>query len=369
MLICFIKTFFKIGSEELDLPPNFMSQTNYSRTGRILGFILSLLVLFGVSFYSLIVFWPLPELASPLTIKVEKGASLKEIGEDLKEKKVINDSQTFVLAARIMGHETSIRAGLFSLSDLRSNYHIVQQLVNGTPVLKKITIPEGMRKEQIATAFQDALGLDRRVFISLCEDKKFIQSLGLQVSSLEGFLFPNTYHFHENETSIRIIQTMVLEYQKLFNNELKHRLSDLGLTELEMVTLASIIEGEAIYDSERPLISSVYHNRLKKGMRLQADPTIQFIIDDGPRRLLKKDLKIQSPYNTYKIYGLPPGPINSPGRESLLAALLPVDADFLFFVANGEGYHTFSKTEKEHNIAKKKFQRYRKSLKRQQAKK
>ena len=356
-------------SEELDLPPNFMSQTNYSRTGRILGFILSLLVLFGVSFYSLIVFWPLPELASPLTIKVEKGASLKEIGEDLKEKKVINDSQTFVLAARIMGHETSIRAGLFSLSDLRSNYHIVQQLVNGTPVLKKITIPEGMRKEQIATAFQDALGLDRRVFISLCEDKKFIQSLGLQVSSLEGFLFPNTYHFHENETSIRIIQTMVLEYQKLFNNELKLRLSDFGLTELEIVTLASIIEGEAIYDSERPLISSVYHNRLKKGMRLQADPTIQFIIDDGPRRLLKKDLKIQSPYNTYKIYGLPPGPINSPGKESLLAALLPVDADFLFFVANGEGYHTFSKTQKEHNIAKKKFQRYRKSLKRQQAKK
>jgi UPF0755 protein len=244
----------------------------------------------------------------------------------------------------------------------------VQQLVNGTPVLKKITIPEGMRKEQIATAFQDALGLDAGVFISLCEDKRFIQSLGLEVPTLEGFLFPNTYHFHENETSIRIIQTMVSEYQKLFKNDLKHRLSDFGLTELEMVTLASIIEGEAIYDSERPLISSVYHNRLKKGMRLQADPTIQFIIDDGPRRLLKKDLKIQSPYNTYKIYGLPPGPINSPGRESLLAALSPADADFFFFVANGEGYHTFSKTEKDHNTAKKKFQRYRKNLKRQQAK-
>ena len=340
-----------------------MSQLNNSKPGKVAGFILSLIVIFGVSFYSLIVFWPLPELSSPLTIKVERGSSLKEIGKILKEKKVIADSKTFVLAARIMGHETSIRAGLFSLTDLRSNYNIVQQLVNGAPILKKITIPEGMRKEQIASIFQSALGLDANSFIGLCENAGFIRSLGLNVPSLEGFLFPDTYHFHENETVSRVIKTMILEYQKLFKMELEHRLSDYGFTELEMVTLASIIEGEAIYDSERTLISSVYHNRLKKKMRLQADPTIQFIIDDGPRRLLKKDLKIQSPYNTYKIFGLPPGPINSPGKESLISALSPANSDFLFFVANGEGYHTFSKTEKEHNIAKKKFQRFRKKLK------
>ena len=140
-----------------------------------------------------------------------------------------------------------------------------------------------------------------------------------------------------------------------------------GLTQLEMVTLASIIEGEAIYDSERPLISAVYQNRLNIKMRLQADPTIQYIIDDGPRRLLKRDLKIKSPYNTYLNYGLPPGPINSPGLESLRAAVSPADADFFFFVANGEGYHTFSRTEAEHNVAKKKLQRHRRKVKRQQA--
>ena len=148
---------------------------------------------------------------------------------------------------------------------------------------------------------------------------------------------------------------------------MKVQAQELGMSMLEIIALASIIEGEAIYDSERSIISAVYHNRLKKGMKLQADPTIQYIIDDGPRRLLNRDLKIESPYNTYLNYGLPPGPINSPGLESLRAAVSPADADFLFFVANGEGYHTFSRTEAEHNVAKKKLQRHRRKVKRQQA--
>ena len=209
--------------------------------------------------------------------------------------------------------------------------------------------------------------MDEETFLSLCTDDRFIESFDIKALSLEGFLFPDTYQFYEDETAKRIIETMVLQYRKLFKEELDYRLELYGLTELEMVTLASIIEGEAIYDSERPLISAVYHNRLEREMRLQADPTIQFIIDDGPRRLLIRDLRIESPYNTYLNYGLPPGPINSPGRASLRAALTPADADFLFFVANGEGYHTFSRTEAEHIQAKKKFQRYRRKVQRQRS--
>ncbi len=344
-----------------------MTYSGYSRPDHVAGFALLILVLSGVAFYSLVVFWPLPEAESPVIIKVEKGASLKEIGDDLKVKNVITDSETFVMATRMMGHEKAIRAGIFALSDLRSNYHIVQQLVNGTPVLQKITIPEGMKKEQVAAIFQEKLGVEEEEFLSLCKDTNFINSLGIDGSSLEGFLFPETYQFYEEETTERIIETMVSQYQKLFKEELDHRLEVYGLTELEMVTLASIIEGEAIYDSERPLISAVYHNRLNIKMRLQADPTIQYIIEDGPRRLLKRDLKIKSPYNTYLNYGLPPGPINNPGLESLRAAVSPADADFLFFVANGEGYHTFSRTEAEHNMAKKKLQRHRRKVKREQA--
>ena len=336
---------------------------NSSKPDHVAGFILSILVLSGVAFYSLVVFWPLPEAETPVVVKVDKGASLKEIGDDLKMKDVITDSETFVMATRIMGHETTIRAGVFSLTDLRSNYHIIRQLVEGTPVLHKITIPEGLSKYQIAEVFQDKLNIDSGVFLALCENSQFIKSLNIDAYSLEGFLFPDTYHFHEGETPERVIQTMVTEYHEFFDKILKSRLQIHGLTELEMVTLASIIEGEAIYDSERPLISSVYHNRLEIGMRLQADPTIQYIIEDGPRRLLINDLKIKSPYNTYIHYGLPAGPINSPSRESLISALSPADADYLFFVANGEGYHTFSRTEAEHNVAKKKFQRSRRQIK------
>ena len=144
---------------------------------------------------------------------------------------------------------------------------------------------------------------------------------------------------------------------------MRTRMAEINLSENEVLTLASIIEGEAIFDSERPRISGVYHNRLKKRMRLQADPTIQYIIEDSPRRLLNKDLKIESPYNTYLNYGLPPGPINNPGIESIKAALYPEDVDFLFFVARGDGYHTFTRTEKEHNEAKKEFQKIRRKNK------
>jgi len=144
----------------------------------------------------------------------------------------------------------------------------------------------------------------------------------------------------------------------------ENRARELGLKELEIITLASIIEGEALYDVERPIISGVYHNRLQKRMKLQADPTIQYIIKDGPRRLLNKDLKIKSPYNTYLNKGLPPGPINNPGKESIIAALFPNENEYLYFVARGDGFHKFSKTEKEHLIAKKKFQKIRRQVRR-----
>ena len=143
------------------------------------------------------------------------------------------------------------------------------------------------------------------------------------------------------------------------------QMKKIKMTEVEVLTLASIIEGEAIYDRERPIISGVYHNRLNTGMRLQADPTIQYIIDESPRRLLNRDLKIDSPYNTYLYNGLPPGPINNPGLESIKAALYPESNDYFYFVARGDGYHTFSKTKEQHNKAKRDFQKVRRNLRKQ----
>ena len=192
------------------------------------------------------------------------------------------------------------------------------------------------------------------------KSKKLLNKWDIKSDSFEGYLFPDTYLLSEDVDAEGVIDKMVSEYNNNITPSMRKRMIELGLSEREVLTLASIIEGEAIYDSERPRISGVYHNRLKKRMRLQADPTIQYIIEDSPRRLLNKDLKIKSPYNTYLNYGLPPGPINNPGIESIKAALYPEQIDFLFFVARGDGYHTFTKTEKEHNIAKKEFQKIRK---------
>ncbi|MFL3013020.1 MAG: endolytic transglycosylase MltG, partial [Candidatus Neomarinimicrobiota bacterium] len=186
-------------------------------------------------------------------------------------------------------------------------------------------------------------------------------------NTLEGYLFPETYYFFEGVDKKSVVKRLVKEHQLFWNKQNISKADSLGFSPYEIIIIASIIEGEAIYDSERPTISAVYHNRLKRGMKLQADPTVQYIIEDGPRRLLNKDLRIKSPYNTYMYKGLPPGPINSPGAQSLHAALNPQTNDYLYFVAKGDGYHTFSRNEKEHERAKRAFQRVRKKVKRERA--
>ncbi|MGY8750396.1 MAG: endolytic transglycosylase MltG, partial [Fidelibacterota bacterium] len=221
----------------------------------------------------------------------------------------------------------------------------------------------------IAKELNNKIGVDQNEFKSACKNKLLLWKWGISEDSVEGYLFPNTYLFSEEEDVQDIIGRMINEYKERITLAFRDRMKVLGMNENEIITLASIIEGEAIYDSERAVISGVYHNRLNIGMRLQADPTIQYIITDSPRRLLNKDLKIKSPYNTYLNKGLPPGPINNPGIESIKAALYPDETDYIYFVATGDGYHTFSRTKEEHNIAKRKFQKIRRQLKRQQKKK
>ena len=209
------------------------------------------------------------------------------------------------------------------------------------------------------------IGIKQIDFLEVSIHPQILKKLGIAAKSLEGYLFPETYFFSEEASPESIIETMVFQFRKNFSPEFKNRMQGIGFNEIEVITLASIIEGEAIFDIERSKVSSVYHNRLRRGMKLQADPTIQYIIEGPPRRLLNKDLKIESPYNTYLNYGLPPGPINNPGLQSIKAALFPNGNKFYYFVAKGDGYHTFTQTEKEHRIAKEKFQEVRKKYNRQ----
>ena len=312
-----------------------------------------------------ILYWPQNNMSRSARIIINQGESLSIISNRLLKTGVITNEKFFGLATRIMGLEKSIPVGSYQLENVKINKDIVNRLVYGSPEIKRITLLEGWNIKQVCTHLSQEMDFDYSNLLEIINDKNFVESLKLDSDNLEGYLYPETYYFFDGERERSVIRRLVKEYKKFWSDKNITRADSMKLTQHQIVTLASIIEGEAIYDTERPIISAVYHNRLKKGMKLQADPTVQYIIKDGPRRLLNKDLKIKSPYNTYLYRGLPPGPINSPGFASLKAALYPDENDFLYFVAKGNGYHTFSKNEKDHERAKRAFQRVRRKVKKE----
>ena len=312
-----------------------------------------------------ILYWPQNNMTKSTKVIINNGEPLSVISKKLLKSGVITNEKLFELATKIMGLEKSIPVGSYQIKGVNINKRIINSLVHGSPEIKRITLLEGWNIKQVSSHLSKQMGFDYNNLIEIINDKNFTQSLDIDGDNLEGYLFPETYHFFDGQKEYSVIKRFVSEYKKFWSNINIAKADSMNLTQHQIVTLASIIEGEAIYDSERPIISAVYHNRLKRGMKLQADPTVQYIINDGPRRLLNKDLKIKSLYNTYLYRGLPPGPINSPGYESLKAALYPEENDYLYFVAKGDGYHTFSKNEKDHEKAKRAFQRVRKKVKKE----
>jgi len=309
---------------------------------------------------TILLYWPQNDINNKIKVNIPKGSTLVQISEILEEKEIVTNGHMFVTATRLMGYSNKIPAGIFGLKNANSNYRIVKQLIQGNPEMIRVTLLEGWTISQVTQAISDSLNISSEILSSLCYDEQFIEELGLDTKSLEGYLYPDTYLFLESENDPKeILKQIISEFSSVFNENLSKRTEQIGYTVNEVLAMASIIEGEAIFDSERPIISAVYHNRLKKRMLLQADPTVQYIIKDGPRRLRLSDLKIDSPYNTYVYRGLPPGPINNPSRASILAALYPADNDYIFFVARGDGYHTFTTTIEEHNRAKREFQKVR----------
>ena len=336
---------------------------------KTVGSIAGIIIASILAFYLLVIYWPQSNPYERVEINIPKGVTLSQIGNILKEESIISNKRTFTMAVKSLGHEKNIPAGRYVLHNALNNRAIINQLVYGVPSLKSITVLEGWTIYQIANELERELKISKKTFLRLCNDQRVIKLFNLEGNSLEGYLFPDTYTFAEGVDPYLVLTRMVNEFINNITKSMEVQAQEMNMSLLEVITLASIIEGEAIYDSERAIISAVYHNRLKRGMKLQADPTIQYIIDDGPRRLLNKDLKIESKYNTYLYRGLPPGPINSPGKESIIAALYPSVNEYLYFVARGDGYHTFSTNEKDHNKAKKKFQEVRRRAKLQKNRK
>lgn len=295
-----------------------------------------------------------------VAVEIPDGASAQKIGKMLEEEEVITSAKRFVFHTKITGEEKNIKAGRYLFHKGMSVRQVLKTLVKGETIALSATIPEGLRLKEVAEILESELKIDRKKFLKLANNKKYAARMGITGKNFEGFLYPNTYEFNYGVTEKEVIERFVREFWKVFNDSLKKRAEEIGFTVYEIVTLASMIEEETMIEKENPIVSQVYHKRLKLDRALECDATVQFALPKHKSRLLYKDLKVKSPYNTYIHKGLPPGPIASPGKSAIIAALYPADTDFLYYVAKGDGSHIFSRTAKEHYKAIAKLRRSKK---------
>lgn len=286
---------------------------------------------------------------------VQPGQSLEVIARNLEKKAIISNRIYFILFTKFKKADKKLKAGEYTLSGARSPEKILETLVNGKVKLYRITFPEGLNINKTALLVEKADICLKTKFVELCNDSSFIKSLGIKAATLEGYLFPDTYFFPKNISCRDLISNMLERFNKVFTDKWKYKAKALDFSVHEIVTLASIIEKETGDATERPLISSVFHNRLEKKMRLESDPTVIYGIQNFDGNIKRKHLKMQTPYNTYQIAGLPKGPIANPGAMSMQAALYPAESEYLFFVSKKDTTHKFSKTIQEHNQAVKKY--------------
>ncbi len=297
---------------------------------------------------------------TPVVISVVSGQSLNRVADELRRHGIISSGLRFRLLAHLRGEDKLLKAGEYALTSTMTPLQVLDALVRNKVLLHRLTVPEGFNHTQIAAEIARLELADAAAFLSLVNDPSLAAGLGHRVASLEGYLFPDTYYFPKGVTPRRIVETMVGHFNAQFSQAWRQRSERLNMTVHQVVTLASIIEKETGDPRERPLISSVFHNRLKKKMRLESDPTVIYGLKDFDGNLTRNHLLTPSPYNTYLIAGLPPGPIANPGRAAIEAALFPVQSDFLYFVSKQDGTHTFSKTYREHSAAVRKYQLRRK---------
>jgi len=328
--------------------------------------ILVALGLFFVCLFSLywFLFSPPSDPLMRKSIMIKKGSSLKKVSTMLKQEGIIRDATLFIRMATFLGKKKEVKAGEYEFHTRMHPWEVLNILAKGQVKPRLVTIAEGFTLSQIAQLLDDLEIVEKRAFLEKTSSPALIISLGLPYSatsqpgaSLEGYLFPNTYHLLREMNSEEIIQMMVQQFKKVFNHDWIRRGSQLGMSLREVVTLASIIEKEASLAEEKPLISAVFHNRLKKKIPLQSDPTVIYGIKNFNGNLTRADLQRASPYNTYLNNGLPPTPICNPGKDSLLAALHPSLVSYLYFVSKNDGSHHFSSSMEEHNQAVWKYQK------------
>ena len=303
---------------------------------------------------------PVSTSPSFVVIDIPKGTSFKQVAKLLEEKGLIRSKEAFTVLAWYKKEAGLIKAGEYKLSPSMTPQKILEILVSGKVVQHLVTIPEGYNMFQIGDLLARANLVKKEAYMAAVTDKDLLKQLNIKEETAEGYLFPDSYFLPKGVSAKDIVKNFVSRFWDVWiNNKFGNRAKEIGVTIHEVVTLASIVELEAAVQEEKPIIASVFWNRLKKGMPLQADPTVKYGImverRIKKRRLTWKDLRKATPYNTYTRYGLPKGPVCNPGLLSLRAVLYPKKTQYLYFVSKGNRTHYFSKTLKEHNRAVKKY--------------
>ena len=328
--------------------------------------LLKVLLLFGgILFYSNMLHYPLSCTDDNFILDIKPDSSASHVATILEEKFCVN-ATLFKLVIYTTFNQKNIKPGLYSLKGIRTLQDLVKLITSISKDRRNITVFEGWNINDIAESLSSNLNIDKDKFISLCHNSSYIKSLNIEydIHSLEGFLYPDTYILLNTYNEKDIIRILTKQFMNIYNTHIYPISLDSNLNVIEIITLASIIQGEAQLEDEMPIISSVYHNRIKRRMKLEADPTILYYMDyedlqmfkkfsgkTQSRKIFRKYKKIDNPYNTYFNYGLPVGPINNPGLKSLKAAINPNVSEYLYFVADGTGGHIFSKSLKEHKKA------------------
>ncbi len=291
-------------------------------------------------------------------VSIPRGCSLSRVGTILERQGVISSRLVFKLVGLIRGGQCKIKAGDYALKTGSDAGEVLDLLISGKTLMLSVTIPEGYNVFQTADLLQKKGLVRKEDFLRKALDRGFVKELGLEGKTLEGYLFPDTYSFRYSDRGDvkSVVTRMVKRYREVYDKYVRATAEKYGWTEAQVVTLASLIEKEA-RASEHGLVSAVFHNRLRKNMRLQSDPTVIYGIKPMGSKITRKDLDRKHPYNTYQNSGLPPGPIANPGRASLIAAIQPEDRPYLYFVAKNDGTHHFSTTLREHNNAVNTYQR------------
>jgi len=289
------------------------------------------------------------KMKAPVTFEVKKGESFSQISNRLYKLGIIPGKTSFKIAGFLYGAERRIRPARFHIQNGLNYLDLIDYLINGeADYLKPVILFAGSSTKFYASRLRSEINLDSVTFLKAIKNKRLLDSLGVNETSFEGYLFPQEYDFYDHSSAEEVISIMHKAFNEFITDSIKKKttLSDNALHKI--IIMASIVNGETNKKDEMPRIAGVYYNRLKIGMKLQADPTLQYLQPNGAKRLTYQDLKIISPYNTYMHSGLPPGPIDNPGKSAIMAAVFPEKHDYLYFVADGKGGHKFSRTFSEH---------------------